>query len=86
VNVFIVPRTMVRFTFYSPSMEGSIIYSLIILGLNYIRSSDPTKLPEFVVDSGLIIALWPVPSALREGSCSAQRLQSVVASHPIHCR
>jgi hypothetical protein len=42
---------------------GLAIYSLIILGLNYIKSDGSVELPKFVVDSGFIITLHPVPSA-----------------------
>jgi hypothetical protein len=58
---------VVRSTFYSLSGRG-VLYSLIILGLTYIKSDDPAELLESAMDSGFIIAVWPVPSALLEGA------------------
>jgi hypothetical protein len=77
----IILRKAVQFTFYCSSGEGSVVYSLIISRLKYIRSVDPIELPESSVDSSFIIALWlqHVPSVVVKGSET-----NALASHLIY--
>jgi hypothetical protein len=67
MSVFVIPRIALQFIFYSPSREELVVYSLIISGLNYIKSVDSSELLKSGVDSGFIIAQWHVPSALLKG-------------------
>jgi hypothetical protein len=46
-----------------------VIYSHIILGLNYVNSDGSAKLSESVLESGFIINVRPIPSTSLERSC-----------------
>jgi hypothetical protein len=63
LNLFIIPVQWCDLPFIAHRASGvvSVIYSLIISGLKYIKLGDPTELPKSIVDSGFIILPMACP-------------------------